>query len=84
MTSTSITRIAAAPAWPDFLRRLVRTSADSIVATHRALQRSRERRAAHRTLLQLDERTLRDLGLHRSELGLPAKGREVANWLDTW
>lgn len=82
MLSSSLPRIAAAPSWRAILRRLTRTAVERIVAAGRAVQRSRQRRAMHMALLQLDERTLRDLGLSHSELRWLAHGPDASRWLD--
>lgn len=82
MLSSARSRIAAAPPWPAILRRLARTAAERIVAAGRAVQRSRRQRAIHFALLQLDERTLRDLGLRRCELRSLVHGPDVMRWLD--
>ena len=82
MISPSLPSTAAAPSWPATLLRHGRAALDAIGDAIRTMQRFRKRRAMHLALLQLDERTLRDLGLHRSELRSLANGREVTDWLN--
>jgi uncharacterized protein YjiS (DUF1127 family) len=83
MISSTLAHSAAAQSWPATLLRHARAAVESIVVAGRAMQRWRHQRAVHRALLQLDERTLRDLGLHRSELRSLVNGREVTDWLDS-
>lgn len=69
-------------------RRLLGTAVLSARSLADAHARLRRRRATHQALAELDDRTLRDLGIDRSELGSIASGagagdrrRQSAHWV---
>lgn len=72
---------ATTSSWLEALRRIAHAVGARIVEAGEHLQRHREQRARYLALMQLDERTLRDLGLCRSELSSVARGDDETRML---
>lgn len=73
----------ATPSVAPWGRRLLRAAVLAARSLADAHARLRRRRATHQALAELDDRTLRDLGIDRSELGSIASGAGDRRWQST-
>ncbi len=71
----------ARPSGPSFVTRAARATGGAIVRAWRSYQEHREIAKATSILSQMDERSLRDIGISRGDIGRAARyGREWGRW----